>query len=523
MRTAAATIHMNSRADNMRIKNLRALLADSAVSSLDSVPPDIDITDLTLDSRAVTPGSAFVALSGTRTHGVSFAAQALKAGARAILWEPVEGVAPPRMPQGVPLIGIPRLSDWIGPIADWFFDAPSASVRVIGVTGTNGKTTTAHVIAAALEQLNVSSAYAGTLGYGRVGALHSGSLTTPDCITVHRQLAELRDQGVRCLGMEVSSHALEQHRVNGVRFDTAVFTNLSRDHLDYHGTLEAYGQAKADLFRWPSLRYSIVNADDPFGRELATRVAHTCLVVLSRAGEIRLDSRWRSERGDVKQLFAHRVTATPNGLHIQIDGSWGAATLRSRFVGDFNVENLLAVLATLLTSGISMQRAIGALENCGPPPGRMETLIAPGRPLVIVDYAHTPDALEKALLAVRKHRTGKLVCVFGCGGDRDPGKRPLMGAIAERLADRIVITDDNPRSENGDAIVADIRNGLTRPDAASVERDRAAAIDRAIAESAAADVVLIAGKGHEDYQIEGAERRSFSDREQALRALRTQS
>jgi len=523
MRNASATIHMKAPADHVRTRNLRELLADSGVSSVDSVPADLEITDLTLDSRAVTPGAAFVALPGTCTHGIGFAAQAVNAGAAAVLWEPVDGVVPPRLPEDVPLIGIPRLTAWLGAIADWFFDAPSTSVRVIGVTGTNGKTTTAHVIAAALEQLNVTAAYAGTLGYGRVGALHSGSLTTPDAITVHRQIAELRDEGVRCLGMEVSSHALDQHRVGSVRFDTAIFTNLTRDHLDYHGTFAEYGEAKAHLFRWPCLRYSIVNVDDAFGREIATRVAHTCLVVLSRAGEIELDPRWRSEQGEVKQLFARRVTAAPNGLDIEFDGSWGAATLRSSFVGDFNVENLLAVLATLLTSGVSIQDAIGALEKCAPPPGRMETITAPGRPLVIVDYAHTPDALEKALLAVRKHRTGNLACVFGCGGDRDAGKRPLMGAIAERLADRIIITDDNPRTEDGDAIVADILKGLTRPEAATVERDRSAAIRRAVEQSAATDVVLIAGKGHEDYQIVGAERRSFSDHEQALRALGGQS
>lgn len=516
---------MNTRSDNLRNKNLRALLADSAVSSVDCVPPDVTITDLTLDSRAVRPGSAFVALPGTRTHGIGFAEQAVQAGARAILWEPVDGVVAPRVPDNVALVSVPQLTRWLGAIADWFFDAPSRTVRVVGVTGTNGKTTTAHVIAAALQQLDVSSAYAGTLGYGRVGALNSGSHTTPDAITVHRQLAELRDEGVRCLGMEVSSHALDQGRIGGVRFDTAVFTNLTRDHLDYHGTLDAYGDAKARLFRWVSLRHSIINVDDPFGRELAARVAHTGLVVFSRAGAITLDPRWRRADGEPKQLFARHVSAGPNGLDITFDGSWGEATLRSRFVGDFNVENLLAVLATLLTSGVSMQQAIGALEKCTAPPGRMETLTAPDRPLAIVDYAHTPDALEKALLAVRihagrKHRSGKLVCVFGCGGDRDPGKRPLMGAIAERLADRVIVTDDNPRTEDGDAIVADIRKGLAHPDKVTVERDRAVAIARAIAESDAGDVVLIAGKGHEDYQIVGAERRSFSDREQAQLALR---
>ncbi len=519
MRAAAANDKMNTRADNVRSKNLRALLADSAVSPADSVPPDIEITDLTVDSRAVQPGAAFVALPGTRTHGIGFAAQAVKAGARAILWEPVDGVAAPRLPSGVALIAVPQLTAWLGAIADWFFDAPSTAVRVIGVTGTNGKTTTAHVIAEALQRLNVTSAYAGTLGYGRIGALHSGSLTTPDCITIHRQLGELRREEVRCLGMEVSSHALHQQRVNGVRFDTAVFTNLTRDHLDYHGTLAAYGAAKAQLFRWPSLRHSVVNVDDAFGRELAKRVAHTSLVVFSRHGDLQIDPRWLSKDGEAQRLFARRVSAGPDGLDIDLDGSWGAATLRSRFVGDFNVENLLAVLATLLTGGVSLKSAVDALENCSAPPGRMETLTAPDRPLAIIDYAHTPDALEKALLAVRKHRSGKLVCVFGCGGDRDAGKRPLMAAIAERLADRVVVTDDNPRTEDGDAIVADIIKGLARPEAVMVERDRATAIARAIAESDVGDAVLIAGKGHEDYQIVGAERRAFSDREQAQRAL----
>ena len=519
MRTAAALDTMNNRFDNVRNKNLRALLADSGVSSPDFVAPDVEITDLTLDSRAVQPGAAFVALPGTRTHGVGFAAQAVEAGARAILWEPIEGVAAPRVPRGVALVAIPQLTAWLGAIADWFFDAPSTTVRVIGVTGTNGKTTTAHVVAEALQQLQMPAAYAGTLGYGRVGELQSASLTTPDCITVHRQLAELRTAGVRCLGMEVSSHALDQHRVNGVRFDTAVFTNLTRDHLDYHGTLEAYGQAKGRLFIWPSLRHTVVNVDDTFGRELAARLAHTSLTVFSRDAGLEMDPRWRGKDGEARRLLARRVTAGPEGLDIDLDGSWGTATLRSRFVGDFNVENLLGVLATVLTSGASLKEAVAALENCSAPPGRMETLTAPGRPLAIIDYAHTPDALEKALLAVRKHRSGKLVCVFGCGGDRDAGKRPLMGAIAERLADRVIVTDDNPRTEDGDAVVADIIKGLTRPDDVVIERDRAAAIERALAGSGAGDVVLIAGKGHEDYQIVGAERRPFSDREQALRAL----
>jgi UDP-N-acetylmuramoyl-L-alanyl-D-glutamate--2,6-diaminopimelate ligase len=503
---------MQSRPDNVRAKNLRALLAGFTAT----VPPDVEITDMTLDSRNVRPGGAFVALPGARTHGIGFAAQAISGGARAILWEPTAGVVAPRVPDNVALVSIAQLSEILGGIADRYFDAPSHSVRVVGVTGTNGKTTTAHVLAAAAQQLGIASAYAGTLGYGRVDALKTGTHTTPDSITVHRQIAELRDAGVRSLGMEVSSHALDQHRVDGMRFDTAIFTNLTRDHLDYHGTFDAYGAAKAKLFAWPGLKHAVINADDAFGRELLARVTDVDNVISY--------SRFVAAAGaDAKHLCAREIVAGPQGLEIEIDGSWGAATLRSRFVGDFNVENLLAVLATLLGWNISLQYAVDALEQCAAPPGRMETLSAPGKPLAIVDYAHTPDALEKALQAVRKHCTGKLTCVFGCGGDRDPGKRPLMGAIAERLADRVIITDDNPRNESGDAIVADIVKGLQQPQRAEIERDRAAAIVLGLEGGCAGDAVLIAGKGHEDYQIVGAQRRHFSDREIALAALGGQS
>jgi UDP-N-acetylmuramoyl-L-alanyl-D-glutamate--2,6-diaminopimelate ligase len=512
--TVAATngrTAMQSRIEGVRKMNLRQLIA--GITAV--VPPDVEITDLTLDSRAIRPGMAFIALPGTRTHGVGFAAQAVTAGARAVVWEPVAGVAAPVLAQDVPLIAVPDLTQILGSIADRFFAAPSRAVRIVGVTGTNGKTTTAHVIAAALHQLGEASAYAGTLGYGRIEALHTGTHTTPDSITVHRQLAELRDEGVRFLGMEVSSHALDQHRVDAVRFDTAVFTNLTRDHLDYHCTLDAYGAAKAKLFAWPELQHAVINADDPFGRTLlASSSLPPDVISFSRAADATLPGR--------RHLRALHVVANPHGLEIAIDSSWGATTLRSRLIGAFNVENLLGALATLLSWGVPLPRAIQALEQCSAPPGRMETLSIPGKPLAIVDYAHTPDALEKALHAVRAHCQGKVTCVFGCGGDRDPGKRPLMGAIAERLADRVLITDDNPRSEDGDAIVAGIASGLARPWNALIERDRERAIARALAEAGPADAVLIAGKGHEDYQIVGAERRHFSDRDVALAALRRQ-
>jgi UDP-N-acetylmuramoyl-L-alanyl-D-glutamate--2,6-diaminopimelate ligase len=502
---------MTRTAETRRSKNLRDLLAGFAVG-----PPDVQITDLALDSRAVQPGAAFIALPGLRTHGVRFAAQAVQAGARAVLWEPAAGVAPPPLPAHARLIAAPALTANLGAIADRFFDAPSQALRVLGVTGTNGKTTTAHLIAAALQHLGEPAAYAGTLGVGRLDALRAATHTTPDCITVHRQLAELRDDGVRFLGMEVTSHALEQHRVDAVRFAAAVFTNLTRDHLDYHGSFAAYAQAKSKLFAWPDLNHAVLNVQDEFGCELASRTSAAAMTLYARSQSAIQQA--RAPRPSDQALYAARVSSTPRGLTIDLDGGFGRAALRSRFFGDFNVDNVLAALAALLGLGVALPDAVAALEQCDAPPGRMETLSAPGKPLAVIDYAHTPDALEKALLAVRAHCTGKLTCVFGCGGERDRGKRPLMAAIAERLADRVVVTDDNPRNEDGDAIVADIVAGLSVPERALIERDRAAAIERALRDSEAADAVLIAGKGHEDYQIVGHERRSFSDRKVAQAA-----
>ena len=492
-------------------KNLRPLFAGLGSFAL----PDIAITDMTLDSRNVRSGGAFVALPGLRGHGIAFVSQAVASGASVILWEPVAGVSVPALPPHIAVVAIPGLSALVGTLADRFFDAPSKSIAVAAVTGTNGKTTTAYVIAAVLAKLGKSSAYAGTLGYGPIDAVKAGTHTTPDAITVHRELAELHADGVTHLGIEVSSHALDQRRVDGVRFDTAVFTNLTRDHLDYHGTFEAYGAAKARLFGWPDLKHAVINIDDEFGRGLA--VNHRgALTVYSQSASVPLTSL----PSHAKHVLARRISAGSQGLDIEVESSWGAATLHSRFVGNFNVDNVLAVLGVLLGWGFPLDEAIAALEQCSAPPGRMETFTAPGKPLTIVDYAHTPDALEKALLAARHHSAGKLLCVFGCGGDRDAGKRPLMGAIAERLADVVIVTDDNPRTENGDAIVADIVKGCANPKALIIERDRATAIERAIRLGSSGDAVLVAGKGHEDYQIVGLEKRYFSDRDVVQAALR---
>jgi UDP-N-acetylmuramoyl-L-alanyl-D-glutamate--2,6-diaminopimelate ligase len=485
-------------------KSLRALLAGFTSSEI----PDVAISDLSLDSRRIGAGGAFLALRGTRTHGLAFANQAIAAGATVVLWEPAVGFSAPQVPPHVTSVAIPSLTSLVGVIADRFFDEPSRALSLVGVTGTNGKTTIAYVIAQSFEKLGRKAAYAGTLGSGFVGAIKSGTHTTPDAVTIHRQLAELRDARCERLGIEVSSHALDQHRVAGVRFHTALFTNLTHDHLDYHGTFDAYGAAKAKLFDWPGLQHAVINVDDAFGRSLAFDCVHEALVTA-----VSSNSKPEPANERMRVLFAERTNAMPRGLQIKVNGSWGSGVLSSRFIGAFNVDNLLGTLAVLLGYDVPLSEAIAALENCAPPPGRMETFSGNAMPLAIVDYAHTPDALEKALAAVRLHCTGKLVCVFGCGGDRDATKRPVMGAIAERLADRVIVTDDNPRTEDGDAIVADILNGMKSADRVLIERDRAVAIERALREATSNDAVLIAGKGHEDYQIVGLVSRYFSDRD----------
>jgi UDP-N-acetylmuramoyl-L-alanyl-D-glutamate--2,6-diaminopimelate ligase len=486
---------------------LRELLASVLSPEQVRTVSDVRISDLTLDSREVTPGAAFVALAGTRDHGLRHAQSAIANGAVAVLYEPTTDV--PTFP--VPAIAVPQLRELLGTIADKFFGSPSAGMRIAAITGTNGKTTTAWLTAAAMGQLGVASAYAGTLGVGMLDALRPRTHTTPDSITLHRELKTLREQATCAVGMEVSSHALDQARITGVRIATAVFTNLTRDHLDYHGTLEAYGEAKAKLFRVPHLRYGLINADDAFGRELLRR----------HAGELPLIAYSRAQSAfqhpQVRRLLVESITPSARGLELAIGGDFGRGVLRSPLIGEFNAENLLAALGVLLSWEVDLGRATTALAHVTAPPGRMQTITGDGRPLAVVDYAHTPDALTKALRAVRAHATRQLTCVFGCGGDRDPGKRPLMGQIAAELADRVIVTDDNPRSEDGERIVAQILDGMQRTDHVQVERDRERAIRLALDGANAADTVLVAGKGHEDYQIVGTERRHFSDAETIAR------
>jgi len=492
-------------------KSLRQLLDGLHASDV----PDIFVSDITLDSRAVTAGALFIAVPGLRNHGLDFAAQAIANGAAAILCEPTADTEAPQGDANVVVVAVPNLTHMVGKLADRFFDSPSAAMQIIGVTGTNGKTTSAYLLPAALVKLGRLSGYAGTLGYGHIDALKDSERTTADCITVHRQLATMRDAGDIYVGMEVSSHALDQARIDGVRVHSALFTNLTRDHLDYHGTLAAYGAAKERLFHREELQSCVINAGDDFGRDMIERLlsqpVHAPVTAFASSEIAR-------QLGD-RQLFATAIEPVANGLRIAFDGSWGPGVLRSRLIGSFNAENLLGVLAVLLGLDVPVADAVRALEQCAAPPGRMETLTAPNKPVVVIDYAHTPDALSKALITARSHSRGRLVCVFGCGGDRDAGKRPLMGAIAEQHADVVVLTDDNPRMEDGSAIIADILQGADKPQIMLVERDRAKAIAQAIAMCGPDDLVIVAGKGHEDYQIVGRNVKHFSDREIALRCL----
>ena len=494
-------------------------------AGLVAVPAAVEVSDVTLDSRAVGPGSLFLACRGHGRHGAEFAGEAAARGARAVLYEPSAGALElmetalgvvrgrGNASKDVFVAPVPQLSHHAGVIAGRFFGEPSQAMTVAGITGTNGKTTCAWLLAQALSRCDRPAAYMGTIGFGFPDALAATEHTTADAVTVHRRLAALRALGAEAVSMEVSSHALDQHRVGGVRFHTAAFTNLTRDHLDYHGTMAAYADAKARLFGWPGLAARVINVDDEFGARLAAQLSAAQLIITTRARPTPVLP------PGARQVSATRVEAAVSGLRIEVESSWGAAQLNVPLIGEFNADNALTVLAVLLAWDIPLAEATAALESCRAAPGRMEAFGGRAGPLAIVDYAHTPDALAKALRAARRHCRASLKVVFGCGGDRDPGKRPMMGRLAAELADELVVTDDNPRSEPPERIVADILTGIPHGIPATVEHDRARAIRVTIARSGPEDVVLIAGKGHEEYQIYGTERRPFSDRSVARAAL----
>ena len=488
---------MNVQAEHL---NKQPTLADLLQGFADA--PAIPVSGIASDSRLLAAGDLFLACGGENSHGSDFIEDAISAGVCAIAWDSATA-PPPSVDADIPLIPVAGLGEQLGEISSRFYGCPSETLHVIGVTGTNGKTTVAWLIAQCLERLGRSCGYIGTLGSG-VGEIDgSDGMTTPTAVEVHGLFAGFHDQGATYAAIEVSSHALAQNRVDGVHFGTVLFTNLSRDHLDYHSDMSSYAETKARLFLDCNPEHRIINLDSGFGSELAARCGQNVITVSTNIDRVTNGRRY---------VFVRSVVANEHGSHISVRSSWGDTDLLLPLPGDFNVANAVIVLALLLDQGVALEEASAALSAVSAPPGRMQRVASSADlPAVYVDYAHTPDAIEAALRALRTHCKGNLWCVFGCGGDRDAGKRPQMGHAAERLADHVVITNDNPRSESVDAIILDIVNGMSNADAATIIEDRAAAIAWTIAAAAPTDVVLIAGKGHEDYQLIGDQSRDFSD------------
>lgn len=463
---------------------------------------DVPVGGVSADSRGVVSGDLFLAVGGSGQHGLSYAEQAQANGAVAVAYEKETATDIPNL--NVPLLAVDQLSARMGLIADRFCFEPSEHMALVGVTGTNGKTSVTHFIADALGFLQMPCGVIGTLGAGFPGQLEETGFTTPDAVAVQLGLKSLKQQGASAVAMEVSSHALSQHRVSGCHFDVAVFTNLSRDHLDYHGDMTSYSQAKQLLLTMPGLRHAVINLDDAAGREWLAAVP-------SGVNTIAYTATGASANASV--LSANNISVDHAGLSLELQWEGDRAQVSSQLSGRFNVDNLLATAGALLSLGYPFKVVVASLAKIKPVSGRMEQLQQVDKPLAIVDFAHTPDALEKALRAAREHCQGELYCVFGCGGDRDAGKRPLMATVAEQHADRVFVTDDNPRNESPQAIVDDIRSGFITPDSVRIIHDRAEAIQAALNKASPGDVVVIAGKGHEQYQIVGDTQQPFSDQQ----------
>ena len=464
------------------------------------------------DSRKLQPGDGFIAWPGAASDARRYVASALTQGARACLVERagVEGFA----------FGDERIAAYAGlkaasgPIAAAYFEQPSRELDLLAVTGTNGKTSTVWWLAQALSNLKqgapVACAMVGTLGIGRVPHVVSTGLTTPDPVLLQQTLRRLVGEGFKACAIEASSIGIEEHRLDGCQIRCAIFTNLTQDHLDYHGSMAAYWQSKARLFSWTGLQAAVINIDDAQGRVLADELA---------AGALDL---WTVSCSAAARLQARDIRYEAQGLSFSVCEGAQSHRLQTRLIGRYNVSNLLGVIAAMRSIGVPLKAAVQVCAELTPVPGRMECIGAQGQPLVAVDYAHTPDALGQALTALRSladQRGGKLWCVFGCGGDRDAAKRPLMGAVAANHADRVLLTSDNPRSEKPEAIISQILLGMAGHAPPMVQPDRALAIREALALAASNDVVLIAGKGHEDYQETAGGRIAFSDLAHARRAL----
>lgn len=457
---------------------------------------DVIISDMTLNSRAVKTGDLFVALN----LGVEYIPQAIEQGAHAIL---IEGALHCDLDAEIPIIAIPNLQQQYGYIASAFYGEPSQHLHVVGITGTNGKTSISYYIASLFQKTKGRCGVIGTLGVGELGDMDSTGLTTPDAITVHKTLKQFLVSGIHYVAMEVSSHALDQGRVNGVVFHTAVFSNLTHDHLDYHGDMKHYGAAKQKLFTDFNVQQAIINADDDFGQSLLAQ----CENAISYSAQ--------DNKADVT---VRNILFSTHGIHAQLHSPWGTGELDLSLLGEFNLSNVLASIAAVAICDVPLSDILTTAKNMAAVPGRMQLFTQPDKPIVIVDYAHTPDALAKALQATKRHCRGKLWCVFGCGGNRDRAKRSEMAKAAEAYADAIIVTSDNPRHEDPSQIIADIVAGFVTAEP-HIEVLRNKAIAYALDQASALDVVLVAGKGHEDYQQVGDEKRPFSDAEQVMRQL----
>ena len=473
---------------------------------------DREVKGITINSAAVQAGTVFFALQGTQSHGLRYASQAIDQGAVAIIAEAgtqadellKDQVLQQKLKQsGLLLIVVEKLSECLGLIADRFYGSPSSQLKMVGITGTNGKTSSSQFIAGVLNE-DAPSAVIGTIGTGLISRLVEATHTTPDVITVHGMLRSFVDQGATSAVMEVSSHGLEQGRVNGIAFDLVVFTNLSHDHLDYHGDMESYAAAKRKLFAMPGIRAAVINADDEFGRQLI-KDFKSCYEVTS----------YSTEPGNRKaKIVLTDLHQDKNGMMLSVQTPQGSGKIQTELLGRFNASNLLASLGALLALKVPLGQALQRLSRVENVPGRMERVaIDAEHPLVVVDYAHTPDALKKALNALREHGDfsgqAKLWCVFGCGGDRDQDKRASMGAVAEQNADIVILTDDNPRTEDSQSIIDAILSGISDPENVKTINDRMTAIEYAITHAGVQDVILVAGKGHEAYQVFGKEKRHY--------------
>lgn len=491
----------------MTDRNLRELLAPWVPGA-----PSLPLKEMILDSRVAASGDLFVAIKGHVADGRRFIPQAIAQGVAAVVAD-AEGEAEDGqivMMHGVPVIYLAQLSQRLSALAGRFYHQPGEKLKLVGVTGTNGKTTTTQLLAQWATLLGETGAVMGTVGNGLYGQLAPAENTTGSAVDVQHTLNALVEQGATLAAMEISSHGLVQHRVAALPFAAAVYTNLSRDHLDYHGDMARYEAAKWLLFSEHHVGQAIINADDEVGRRWLEKLPDAVAVTMENNLQPGCHGRW---------LKATDVDYHDNGATIRFSSSWGEGEIDSRLMGAFNVSNLLVAMATLLALGYPLSSLMASASQLQPVTGRMEVFSAPGKPTVVVDYAHTPDALEKALAAARLHCKGQLWCLFGCGGDRDKGKRPLMGAIAEQFSDIVVITDDNPRSEDPAAIVADILTGLLDAGRARVVSGRAQAVTSAVMQAKEGDFVLVAGKGHEDYQIIGNRRLDYSDRMTVARLL----